>query len=483
MNKKIFMPLAVMTLALAGCGVPSGGSGGVVKIRVDSQYGKGMQTLLQTFADEFNNENRGKIEVSINQISGGYSAVLKSVKADLDANYDQWADLVCCYPDHAADYLEYGTKLVDLNKFIYSNDSEIAFDVEDLTPAAAGYLDIKYPATGTFAVPYSISTECMFYNPSILGVTIAGVNGGQPIDHDYINNLTWDELFDNFCPKFLAYNETLSADSKILDTSTGEYCVLGYDEDGNAFITLAKQYGYGYTSIDESRNPSIDFNNPEMKALLKKWNGYKNQHYVLSQGSNKDSRTSDAMFPEAAPKSRCLFCIGSTGGLSYQKPDKFEIRCAKVPQVNLNDPQMILQGGSWCILAHNTKDNEARQLAAWKFYKYISNEKNSARWSSDTGYSPLRESVLNGEIWSEVMDLTPYEGTPGKDNLYARNAIYVNSVINDLFTSEVFKGSASARQYVEGLFGEILTLTTAECTDSAINEKFNNAYQNTLNDM
>lgn len=472
--------IAVGALTAVGCGDSGGGDPtGLVKIRVDSQYGKGMQELLATFADEFNNLNRGKIEVEISQISGGYNAVLTSVKADLDVNQDQWADLVCCYPDHVCDYLEYGDKVIDLNQFIYSSDPSIAFDVSDLTDSAKTYLDIEYPATGTFAMPFSISTECMFYNPIILGVTIPEINGGKPIDEEYINTFTWDEFF-KFCEKFLAYNETLSDDAKILDTST-DYSVLGYDDDGNAFITLAQQYGYGYTSLDEDRNPSIDFNNPELKALMKKWNGYKNDHYVLSEGSYNEKRPSSELF--AKKPAKCLFSIGSTGGLSYHKPDLFEIRCAPIPQVDLDNRQFILQGGSWCILGHNTADNRARQLAAWKFYKFITSYENCARWSTDTGYSPLRKSVYNGEEWAEISDLTPFIGKPSKDNLFARNAIYLNTVKNELFTSEVFKGSSSARIYCEGLFSEILKLTKEACTDDKINQKFADAYNNTVNDL
>lgn len=471
--------VAVGALALIGCNNGGDDSSGVVKIRVDSQYGKGMQEQFQTIADEFNNQNRGKIEVTINQISGGYNGVFTAVKADLDVNQDQWADLVCCYPDHVCDYLEYN-KVVNLDKFINSSDPEIAFDVDDLTESARSYLDIQYPRTGTYAVPYSISTECMFYNPCILGLSIPGINNGEAIDEDYINTLTWDELFDNFCPKFLEYNATLDADHKILDTS-GDYCVVGYDEDGNAFITLAKQYGYGYTSIDEYRNPSIDFNNDGMKALLKKWNGYKNKHYLLSQGSFNDKRTSTELFAKNPPK--CIFTIGSTGGLSYHKYDLFEIRCAPIPQVNLNNRQFILQGGSWCILSHNTKNDNARQLAAWKFYKHLTNYTNCAYWSTSTGYAPIRNSVYTGEEWAEISDLTPFEGHPCKDNLYARNAQYLVTVKDELFTSEVFKGSTSARLYVDGLFGEILKLSESECTTATINSKFATAYNNTLNDL
>ena len=482
-TKLLFSSLiAVGALSAVGCGGDSGGdtpSGGLVKIRVDSQYGKGMQELLATFADEFNNLNKGKIEVEISQIAGGYNAVLTSVKADLDVNQDQWADLVCCYPDHVCDYLEYGQKVVNLNQFIYSSDPEIAFDVDDLTESAKTYLDIQYPASGTYAMPFSISTECMFYNPIILGVAIPGVNGGQPIDEEYINTLTWDEFFDNFCKKFLDYNATLPKDEKILDTST-DYSVLGYDDDGNAFITLAQQYGYPYTSLDEDRNPSIDFNNAQLKALMTKWNGYKNKHYVLSEGSYQNNRPSSELF--AKKPAKCLFSIGSTGGLSYHKPDLFEIRCAPLPQADLDNRQFILQGGSWCILAHNTEDNLARQKAAWKFYKYITTYKNCARWSTDTGYSPLRKSVYNGEEWADISDLTPFIGKPSKDNLFARNAIYLNTVKNELFTSEVFKGSSSARIYVEGLFGELLTLSEAECAQK-IDQKFYDAWNNTVNDL
>ena len=478
--------LALSAVNLAACGdtpVTPGPSGDRVKIRVDSSFGKAFQETLQRFADEFTAKDENKnIEIEINQISGSYPQVLTTEKNDIQVENDEWGDLVLCYPDHVVDYLEY-RKAVNFDKFLNSTDPSIALSAEtrnDLTASAQSYFDVQYPRTGTYAMPFAMSSECMFYNPVLTTLTVPGINGGQRITKEYINSLTWEELFDNFCPKILAYNASLPEADQFLVTSD-DYCVLGYDEDGNAFITLAEQYGYGYTSLDEDRYASLDFNNENMRNLMKKWNGYKNNHYVLSMGSYNDKRTS-ALFGAR----KALMCIGSTGGITYQQQavttggGNFEIECAKIPQAAGQKDKLIMQGGSFCILSHNSADNEARQLAAWKFYKYMIEADNCTIWSAQTGYAPIRNSVYASEDWAEVCDET---GKSAIELLTARNAAYVQTITDYMFTSPVFKGSAAARTYVDGLFGEILTADTATCTDAWVKSKFDAAENNIKNAM
>ena len=423
-----------------------------VTIEVISQFGKAFQTTLERFGQEFSELNP-HIEVKVTQESGTYDNVHDKTKTAMSANHDDWGDLVICYPDHVVDYIEYG-KAVDLDQFIYNEDEDIALsqdDLDDFTDSARSYLDVKYPAKGTYAMPFAISTECMFYNPVLTTLTVPGINGGERIDEDYLNNLTWEELFDNFCPKILDYNDKLPDNEKFLVTKDGDkdvdYTVLGYDEDGNAFITLCEQYEYGYTSVNETtRKGSIDFNTKEVRDMMKKFNHARNEHWILSMGSNNDTRTS-----ELFGKRQALLCIGSTGGISYQQQavtsggGNFEIGCARIPQAEGHDEKLVLQGGSFCILAHNTADNEARQLAAWEFYKYMTNSENSAVWAAQTGYAPMRNSVYDTDDWADAID---EEGKEGIELLLARTENYVSSITDYLFNTPVFKGSSAARTAV-----------------------------------
>src|SRR5574344_2849075 len=115
----------------------------------------------------------------------------------------------------------------------------------------------------------------MFYNAAVvirldLSKQDKEINGGAPLNAAYFDTLTWDELFDHLCQAIEAYNATLPTDQKILKTDQAYHSIFAYDSDDNLFITLAKQYGYGYTSVVNGAG-SVDFNNDGMKSVMKRF--------------------------------------------------------------------------------------------------------------------------------------------------------------------------------------------------------------------
>ncbi len=467
---------SVCTLVVTGC--QSGGEssgGGVVKIKVDCQYGKSMRGLLTTFAEEFNAKQK-KYEVTVDQdLSGTYNDIFKAEKTLLqDKATDGWGDLVVCYPDHVVDYMLDFKAVAKLDDYL--KDFKQA-DYDDFTDAALDQFDIVFPRTGKFVLPFSTSTECMFYNPIVLGLTLEGINGGNPVDRDYINKLTWDE-FEKFAKALIDYNKT--ATKKILDTTDDKYSILSYRDDNNFFITLCEQFGYSYTSVDEtSHQASLDFNTTEVKNLMKRFNAMKNNHYITSDGAVGTGGTGSWF-----QKKQCLFYVGSTGGISYTQAsvgDAFEIECGRLPQAS-NDagkPKMISQGGSWCILEHEGKNKAARVKGSWEFYKYITEKAQCTRWASTSGYYPIRKSVVGSNAWAKLIDEEDEDGEPktGLDLLTARNADYCAKYDDILYTSAVFKGSSAARDEVDGLMTKILSASVSECA-SKIDGWFDEAINN-----
>lgn len=454
-----------------------------VTIRFDSQWGGNMQTMFNSWADEFHTLHPG-VTVEVNKISGDYSAVAKKEGLDLQVDNDEWGDIVSCYPDHVVDYIGYG-KCVDLKKFINNENEGIALGpntLKDLTPAAKEYFNIEYPMSGMYCAPFSVSTEFMLYNKEILEWTIPGVNDGKRITTEYLDNMTWEEFFGVFCPNFLEYNASKPENEKLLlDDSSGNYAVLGYDDDANAFITLLEQYGYPYTSIDEDRNPSIDFNTQEARTLAKNWNYYKNNNYVITEGSNNGTKPTGLLASK-----KVLFAIGSTGGITYQQSSldqgglNVEVGCTLVPQARGQDSKIVLQGGSLCILSHHSADDADRQLAAWMFYKYITTKDNSIRWAMQTGYAPIRKSVYKTSDWSEIIDT---EGKSGIELLTALSSRYVQLNSGAMFMTPVFQGSKVCREEVDGLMTSIMNASMATCTDDWVLNEFNKAYNNVITKM
>ena len=335
----------------------------------------------------------------------------------------------------------------------------------------------KYSMPGTYSLPSAKSTEAMYYNQTVLlGVDLsdidATINNGMPLNDAYLQNLTWEELFEKLIPALDTYDQAQPADKKIIDRTTfTDWAWVGYDSDDNLFITLAEQYGLGYTSLNPTTGKGIlNFNNDGMKNLMKKFKGYYDKHYFTTKGvinTNVNYRsTAGAM----------LFSIGSTGGVKYQfsTDNPLNVGVAPIPQAAGRAKKVISQGPDFAFLDHESNN---RALATWLFYKLFTSTKYNTGWATTTGYSPVRYSVM------ETADYQDYADASDKDDetlgrLTALNAQYATSVLDYLFTSPVFKGSSEARNQVGTIFAACVA--AGNNLDSQIDSIFQTAYDNTV---
>ena len=389
---------------------------------------------------------------------------------------DNYPDIVAAYPDSVADFIN-NFKALDVDP--YMNDPEIGWTQDDFDDIPEAIIEAgqNYSMPGTYSLPCSKSTEAMYYNQdALIGLDLspfdATINQGKPLNDNYLQNLTWEELFDKLVPALDAYDQAQTEANKIIDRTTfDDWAWVGYDSDDNLFITLAEQYGYGYTSIDPiTGKGQIDFNNDGMKALMKKFAGYNKNHYFTTKGVIKTNvnyrSTKDAM----------LFSIGSTGGVKYQfsSDNPLNVGVAMIPQAEGRAKKVISQGPDFAFLDHQI-DNRA--LATWLFYKLFTSTKYNTAWATTTGYTPIRYSVMETE---DYLDYSNY--LDKDDNTLARltafNASYASSVLNFLFTSPVFKGSSTARQQVGGIYAACVA--AGNDLDTQIDSIFQTAYDNTI---
>ena len=415
------------------------------------------------------------VTVVNNKQSGGYDDLKSKVIQGFPTN--NYPDLVVAYPDHVAEYLDYN-KAVDLQP--YMTNADYGWSEADMEDVVSTFLDEgeQYPIPGVYSLPMAKSTEAMYYNEDVLiGLDLSSVdptiNNGDPINATYLNNLTWEELFNKLCPAITQYNNGLAEADKILKTDQDYHAIFAYDSDDNLFITLAEQYGYDYTAIDQTTGVGqILFNNDDMKNLMKVFNtAYKNG-YIMTKGSAGGNYTNNYFTLQNS-----LFSVGSTGGVKYQVAEGFNVGVARIPQAAGHDPKIINQGPSVAVL---NRGDSNRILATWLFYKFLTNEENSLYWALETGYMPIRNSGYESD------DYLDYCSTEGKDPyslelLTAKNASYVGTVTNYLYTSPVFKGSSSARNAAASVMTQCLT--HSNLTDAALNEIFQKAVDDVLLDM
>ena len=494
MQKKIIPILAsTALLALTGCflggktntntGSSEGGEEKVghfdhkVTIKFVQSYAQGYQPRLQEFVDTFKAiEPNIEINLEDGWVSGNYDTIHNQTISDIGTG--EYGDLVVCYPDHVADYIDYG-KAVKLDDYMTNADyGWTEKERKDVVPsflAEGQTLQIE----GTYCLPFSKSTEAMFYNETRLFDTelVTFLSGqGITMNKQYIESLTWDELFDNLCPALEAY-DAAHPDAPLTVKKEGSMnSYVGYDSDANLFITLAEQYGYGYTSLDDIRMPSLDFNNDNMKALMKRFAAASTKGYLRSPAVIGKSYSSN-YFKER----NVLFSIGSTAGVKNQVSGEFEVGVARVPQKDNDDPKLISQGPSVCILSHGDKD---RILASWLFYKHLTNSTNTAKWPIEVGYLPVRSSAYSSEAYFDYSDVSN-KPAMSEELLVARNAVYSSSTTNWVFTTPAFKGSSTARSEVGSLMATMLkdAMDGKTIDDAYLNTAFDLAENNTLKDM
>ena len=382
--------------------------------------------------------------------AGNYNVLEKNVIAGFFK--DDYPDIVQCYPDNVVKYINYNNKKYAINLDPYLQNSEYGLK-EDQTDYVETFLKegSAYHTEGTYSLPFCKSTELMYYNADVLlnldlSSVDSSINQGRPLDHEYLNNLTWEEMLEKLCPALKAYNGLLSEDKKIYkDTEASG--ILTYDSDDNFFITLANQYGYGYTSMDKNGNGSIKFNNPEMKQLMLKLKKAKDLGYLQTKGSYGDYVSSLFTNRES------LFTISSTAGLSYNinSRNPFNLGVAKLPKATGKEYSSINQGPSVCLLDHF---DENRSLASFLFWKYITNANNSLLWALNTGYMSIRNSVYETEEYKATLSAKDDDSIEKK--ALSMNLKMIREVSENTFNTPVFKGSSDARTAVGLLLKDCL---------------------------
>lgn len=414
--------------------------------------GAKLRELLDRFIAEFQEQNP---DIGITHASqGGYDDLEDKLSMAIPAGTTP--TMAYCYPDHVAEYME-SNAVLDMTPYVEGELTQFTEEEGLVTDFIDTYWQEgqEYKNEGIFSVPYSKSSEIMFYNKDIFE-DAAKHKSGQP----YEIPTTWEGM------------------EKLMEEMKGDYpdlIPLGYDSDANLFITLCEQYGIPYTSLNpETKVGSADFNNPAAKAMVTKLLEWVEKGYLTTAALSGGAYTS-TQFTEG----KLVMTIGSTGGTGYNYTKEIDIGVAQVPAPDMTNPfdfggtlektnHIIMQGPSICFFRKST---EAERDAAWKFYKFIVKSLNSASWSVRSGYSPVRNSSFEEPAMQEYL---ANETLTGEDAL-VRTVVneYVN-LTERYYVSPAFHGSSTARKEVDGILANVALGT------KTLDKAFADAYAKTL---
>jgi len=448
----------MMLCMLSGCSgsnnnnadfvVPEGGyDGSEVTIKFAHTMGAKLQEVLNYHIGEFN-----KLYPNItieHEPYGGWSDISGLINTEIMG--DTQPNIAYCYPDHVATY-NMSKSVVILDSLI---NSQITVTRDDGTTEILGltaeqiddfidgfYNEGKQYGDGKmYTLPMSKSTEVLYYNKTFF------------TEHNLSVPTTWDEM-ETLCEKIL------QIDPKCIP--------LGYDSEDNWFITMCEQNGYGYTS---ATGEHYLFNNDDCKGFVKEFREWHQKGYVTTEALF-GTYTSGLFTELNKEKSHSYMCIGSTGGAGYQIPaDKaFEVGIATIPQANKEEPKVISQGPSLCILkGGNTTDQQV--VASWLFVKYLTtNMAFQTEFSSTSGYMPVLESARENENYAAWLSKAN-----GYEFLTAKVVEVGLDQADAYFTSPAFNGSSVARAQVGALLAKCMSEKT-DNVDALINSAFKEAY-------
>lgn len=460
-NKKLTL-LGVLVCALISMASTScGGSNDTDNtIYFWHTFGQDIYNRIDGMARKFEKlvlEKEG-VEVHIANLKDTYQGSYDDLIDKVTKSFTTGSTPTICvaYPDHVATYLTYdkdGKSYVN-NLDSYFTDPEIGFIEDDyLNPNGLGVEDFvpsfidegrHYAKEGTYSLPFMKSTEIMLYNKDVLNQVLFDLGIQQAADV-YMQNITWDAFME-----LLNYvNENLL--TYFPNSATQQVVPLFYDSDSNLFISQSYQRGIDFISMKNGEG-SIDFDNPEAKAMVQEFKDLYDDGMLLTKATNGDKFGSD--FFKA---NRCLFVVGSTGGTGYNDPKtNFEVGVCKFPiykTATAEQSKYVSQGVTLCLMNNYGVSEEVNQFRTeygWKFLKYITSTSNNIDASlASNGYIPSRLSCYEDEYYKEYLQYEDFMSICAKTVIEEINGQY--------FNYPVFKGSDEARNQVGGIIAEYLS--------------------------
>jgi len=441
----IFMVLVTSTLFACGNDTGDGGLGANINLELDTskpvtivfwhRMGGRNETLLGEFITEFQ-EMYPHITVDAVKKANDYTALNTAVSTAIPVR--QEFHMVESYGDHVAGYMRSGRAL-SLNNFIDNVKSDglggtIGYSEEEINDFVKGYWDEgkMYDDKGTvYSIAFSKSTEAMFYNKTFFTQNQLQVPQ------------TWEQVIE------------VSRTIKNMDQYKNNPAVIpfGYDSTDNLFITASIQQDIPYTSTDNGG--SILFNNQQAKNMVLYFKDLYQEGIFTTRAQLGNTYTSTKFV-----RQELFMAVGSTGGTTYNIPEgseasTFEVGVAPVPQFNLDNPKQVQQGPNINLFR---KSNPQEELASWLFLKYLTSPEVSARFSIQSGYSPVRLSSYDTDVYKNFVASAPTNPlTKAQAEQKAIIAVLemANNNSDSFFTTAVFAKSAKVRQEVGAIFGYV----------------------------
>lgn len=191
-----------------------------------------------------------------------------------------------------------------------------------------------------------------------------------------------------------------AATNSVYSKRIGDTPSLGYEIDTDASNFAAWVFAHGGDVFDYENGQYI-LNSPEIVAAMEFIQGMSS----LGCAQVTRGKYSDQQYLGLGS---VMFALGSTSGITYfqkaiEEGYNGNWQVSKVPHTTSN-PVLNLYGGG--LIMGDTGDID-RMVATYQWMKFISNTKNSAVWSTESGYGFVRQSSAKHPLIVEKRNSLP----------------------------------------------------------------------------
>jgi sn-glycerol 3-phosphate transport system substrate-binding protein len=317
---------------------------------------------LQKLIDQFNQQNTGKIKVTLNY-KGAYDTALAAYK---NAAPQQRPDLMQMY-DIGTRYMIDSKSIIPMQSFIDLDK----YNVSDIQPNIAGYYTVD---KNLYSMPFNTSMPLLYINREAF--QRAGLDPNKP-------PTTLDEI--------MAAARTIKATpGETVQYAFGGSLYGWFVEQWNA---IANQTICNANNGRTGRASNVTLATDTNVKLLQWWQQMVNEG--LAQKLDSNTENGDNAFSSGT----VAIGLESTGSLGQftkgaaAAKNPFTVGTGFFPKVNAADAAGPIIGGA-SLWAVNTGDT-AKERASWELVKFLASKQSQVTWHTSTGYFPISKAALS----------------------------------------------------------------------------------------
>lgn len=417
--------IALMTVLIVLCAVQcTENAGRTAKKRVTkisfwhANSGK-PKAIIESFVEEFNSQHQGECEI-IPVYQGAYSSLQQKLYASIMAHNQP---MICQL------YETWTSRLIQADKIVCIQD--LIDEDPEFKESQSDFIDIFIRNNSwddkLYTLPFNKSTYVLFVNEELL--VKAGI--------DTIPS-TWAEL------------EAASVAMTKRSGKMNDVYGMGLRPTIDMFSFFMYQNGGSFLKEDSDTDTVFTINSKENVEAL--------SFIVDLVKKQKVAYVDPGYMSTPFGSQRIGMYIGSSAGIPYvQKAVNGKFRWNTYPLPAKVQRATIFQGTNVGLLK-NAQSDTARKYG-WEFIKFLTNKTNNLQWSTQTGYVPVRQSVLESEGLKDFLE----------DNPYNRATV---TQYQDGFYDPRIKCWVNVRQKIQASVAKALnqTLTPQEALDEAQKE-------------